>query len=226
MTATEHERGTGSTQGTDRSRWLRRRVELVVPVAVLILAVGLGIGTAAMEVPPNTAAPGPRFFPTIVALLLGVLAVAYAISVVRNPRELPEDSRPGELSADLLEDLGRLDATSEIGVVDPEHPRARAAAAARAADAAIVERPGLDWRNLLLLVGALAGFVLVLEPVGWLLSSAALFWTVCRIFGSRRPLFDIGVSALVAGTVQLAFSAGLGLSLPSGIFEGVFAWIS
>ena len=67
---------------------------------------------------------------------------------------------------------------------------------------------------------------MVLPVLGWLLSAAALFWVLSWAFGSRRPLLDIGVSIIVSSLVQLAFGAGLGLSLPAGILEGLSPWIS
>ena len=70
-------------------------------------------------------------------------------------------------------------------------------------------------------IGALAGFILVLPFVGWLLSAAALFWVIAWAFGSRRPLMDIAIGVIMSASVQLAFGAGLGLSLPAGFLEGI-----
>ena len=84
----------------------------------------------------------------------------------------------------------------------------------------------VDWRTLGITVAALAGFIAVLPVLGWILSAAALFWVISWAFGSRRPLLDIGVSVIVSSLVQLAFGAGLGLSLPAGILEGLSPWIS
>jgi putative tricarboxylic transport membrane protein len=39
-------------------------------------------------------------------------------------------------------------------------------------------------------------------------------------------VFDIGVALIFSSFIQLAFSAGLGLNLPSGILTGVLSWIS
>ena len=65
-------------------------------------------------------------------------------------------------------------------------------------------------------------FALTLEVLGWILAAALLFWAVARGFGSRRPLFDISLALLVSSAIYLAFTVGLGLTLPSGILGGGF----
>ena len=79
-----------------------------------------------------------------------------------------------------------------------------------------------DWKSLGLVFGAFLAFALLLIPVGWLLSAAVLFWGVSRALGSRRPLFDVGLSLVFSSCIQLAFGAGLGLNLPGGILEGIY----
>ncbi|AXB41471.1 tripartite tricarboxylate transporter TctB family protein [Amycolatopsis albispora] len=71
-------------------------------------------------------------------------------------------------------------------------------------------------------VGTLVVFIAALDPLGWLLSGALLFWGVARALGSRRPAFDAVLSIAISSAVQLAFSAGLGLNLPPGLLAGVF----
>lgn len=209
------------TSGTLRvqrmPRWYTGRSELIVAGGVFVLALGLAIGTWQMEVPDGVAAPGPQFFPTLVSIFLFVVSVALAVDIVRRPQRAHVANDPTEVSNEMLEDLGGIDQTSEIRVVSPED----VALAASERNAAPI-----DWRTLAVVAGALAAFILILPIVGWLICSAALFWVISWAFGSKRPLFDIAVAALVAACVQLAFSAGLGLTLPAGILEGVFSWIS
>ncbi|GAB2926191.1 tripartite tricarboxylate transporter TctB family protein [Streptomyces mayteni] len=79
---------------------------------------------------------------------------------------------------------------------------------------------GTDWRTVGIVVGTFLLFTAALEPVGWLLSAALLFWGVAHALDRRRPLFDASLALAVSAVVQLAFSAGLGLALPAGILEG------
>jgi putative tricarboxylic transport membrane protein len=56
--------------------------------------------------------------------------------------------------------------------------------------------------------------VVILEPVGFVLASTLQFWLVTQAFGSRTRGRDAVVAVVVALTVYLAFSRGLGLTLP------------
>ncbi len=86
--------------------------------------------------------------------------------------------------------------------------------------------PDIRTRNqgshLGILTIALAAGVLGLERAGFILTSIVVFWLVARAFGSRRRGRDILVGTLLAVTVYLAFTRGLGLPLPGGILQGLF----
>ncbi|MBD8207690.1 tripartite tricarboxylate transporter TctB family protein [Microbacterium sp. CFBP 8790] len=171
-------------------------------------------GTVTMQVPADVAVPGPQFFPMLVSGFLWLAGVGLLVEVLRTTRRSHVADDPVEISNEMLEDLGAIDETGEIRVVSPEDV-ASSSAPAR-----------VDWRTLGITVVSLAAFIVVLPVLGWLLSAAALFWVLSWAFGSRRPLLDVGVSVIVSSLVQLAFGAGLGLSLPAGILEGLSPWIS
>lgn len=214
------------------TRWYTGRSELFVAAGVLALAGVLAYGTATMEIPGEVDWPGPQFFPTIVTVFLAVVGVALAVDVLRPKRRSHVADDPTEISDEMLQDLGGIDSTSELRVVSPEemadagiepqHPADATEAVHEASEAG----SRIDWRTLGWLVVSLALFILLMPLLGWLIASAALFWAISRTFGSKRPLFDIGLAALIAGIVQLTFSAALGLSLPAGILEGVLPWIN
>ena len=48
---------------------------------------------------------------------------------------------------------------------------------------------------------------LLLDPVGWIIAAAVLFWGVAYALGSRRPVFDIGVRLVMSSVIQLIFGA-------------------
>jgi putative tricarboxylic transport membrane protein len=216
VSTTGSETATAAVRAQRRPRWYTGRSELIVVAGLLVIAAGMTVGIVTMEVPEGTAFPGPQFFPTLVAGFLFAVAVALGVTVLVSPRRAHLADESTEVSTDMLEDLGRLDQTSEIRVVAPDAARVGASAAATRVDVVTV----------VLTVLAIAAFILLLPVLGWLLSAAGLFWSLTRIFGSRRPLFDIAVGVIVSSIVQLAFGAGLGLSLPAGILEGAFPWIS
>lgn len=193
--------------------WWRRYSELIVVAGLLALAAYLTIGIVTMDVPEGISTPGPKFFPTIIAGFLYVLAALLTIDVLRHPRDPGgATDAPAEVSGAMLQDMGDLEDTGEIAVVRPgQSPEDQG-------------RPPIDWRTVGLVFGGLVLFAVTLLPLGWLLSATALFWIVCHALGSKRPVFDIAVALIFASFIQLAFSAGLGLPLPAGIFEGVGSW--
>ncbi|MFI9486642.1 tripartite tricarboxylate transporter TctB family protein [Promicromonospora sp. NPDC052451] len=79
----------------------------------------------------------------------------------------------------------------------------------------------IDWRQVGIVVGTFAVFILVLEPVGWLVSGALLFTGVSYGLGSSRHLVNVGAGLALSSVIQLAFAGGLGLPLPAGILAGV-----
>ncbi|MEE1621885.1 tripartite tricarboxylate transporter TctB family protein [Zafaria sp. Z1313] len=186
------------------------RSELIVPALVLVLAGFLTYGTATMEVLGNSV-PGPQFFPTIVCVLLYVVAFAHAFQVLRTRRfpDADDDGRGAEVSSEMLSDLGD---TADGRITTRSGTRPRATGRPQAFS---------DWKTLGMVVGAVALFNLMLPVAGWILAATVLFWVVCRALGSKRPLFDLSVSLLFASAVQLAFNAGLGLNLPAGFLEGL-----
>lgn len=77
-----------------------------------------------------------------------------------------------------------------------------------------------DWVTLAKMIAALAIHVVLVDRLGWALSGAALFAIAAWALGA--PLRKAGLVGLVLGfTVQFLFVSGLGVTLPSGIFEGV-----
>ena len=79
-----------------------------------------------------------------------------------------------------------------------------------------------NWRTLSITVGSVAVFIALLDPLGWVLAGAVLFWGVSIGLGGRRYVFDAAVALLVSSAIQIAFSAGLGLNLPGGVLAQIF----
>lgn len=77
-----------------------------------------------------------------------------------------------------------------------------------------------DWHALTWCIGGFFVFAVLLEPLGWILAAALLFWCVARGIGSHRPVFDVSLALVVSSLVYLAFDVALGLSLPAGVLGG------
>lgn len=66
---------------------LRGRGGLVIPLVMALVSTYVVIGIAMMEVPPDTTFPGPKFFPTILAVAGYLLAALLTLHYLRNPDE-------------------------------------------------------------------------------------------------------------------------------------------
>jgi len=79
------------------------------------------------------------------------------------------------------------------------------------------EDAATHWATPALLLVAMVAYALLMEPVGYILSTAAFFVPVARLLGSRSLLRDV-VIGLVAGVgLYTAFTQYLGVSLPAGL---------
>jgi len=80
---------------------------------------------------------------------------------------------------------------------------------------------GTDWRTVALLAVAFIANAVLIEPLGWPLSGAILFWGSAFALGSRHYVRD-AVIALVLGVGSwYLFVLGLNISLPVGILKGI-----
>lgn len=150
-------------------------------LAVLLLAIGvfLLVETQRIAVPVNANAVGPRFFPTVVGVVLVVVSLWLAVEV-------------------LLGGHGQMEAAEDV-------------------DAS----PSSDWRTLALLSGTFLGHAFLIEPLGFPVAAALLFFGVAASLGSRRWARDGAVAVVLALLVFVVFARGLGVGLPAGVLQGV-----
>lgn len=136
---------------------------------------------------------GPEVFPAIVAGGLALLGLVLVIS----------GFLPHRRSTVVNKDDS-----------DPAHGDSPAQPSDRAAP--------FDLRAVLIAAGSIAVFALVLQVLGWIIASTLLFVAMTHAFGSRRPVFDLGVGFSIACITQLLFGGLLGLALPAGFVGGFF----
>ncbi len=74
-----------------------------------------------------------------------------------------------------------------------------------------------EWTRPAVLLGALALYVPLLEPVGYPLATTALCMVALRILETRRWSVTLGVSIVLAVGSFLLFRWGLGVELPPGV---------
>ncbi len=80
----------------------------------------------------------------------------------------------------------------------------------------------INWSALGYLALALLLNLALMERAGFVISSSVLFWLAARAFHSRIPARDAAVAVLLSILVYFAFTRGLGLILPLGIFNRLF----
>lgn len=80
---------------------------------------------------------------------------------------------------------------------------------------------GSDWRTLGLLSAVFLGHAAILEPLGFPIAAALLFFGVAASLGSRRWARDAGIAVVMAVLVFVVFARGLGVGLPAGVLQGV-----
>lgn len=187
--------------------WFAGRGELWFVLLLLVLATVLLFGGINMEV-LGESRPGPQFFPIAIAVMLYISAAAIAFFTVRTPA-LP-DGKPhpgrGNFSAAMLKDLGNAQQERVQRYYSKYSDKWTTYS---------------DWKTVGTLIAAMALFIVILNPVGWVLSATMLFFVVVRALGSKNTWVDLGVALLFASIIQLAFNEGLGLPLPPGFLEGL-----
>ncbi|MEB8342396.1 tripartite tricarboxylate transporter TctB family protein [Streptomyces endophyticus] len=135
-----------------------------------------------------------------------ILALAFAIPTPA----LAEGTDVGPRAFPLLIGAG-LTITAAINAVqcfrgsDPAHD-----------EQAREEARVTEWRPVALLLVTLAGYVLMLEFLGYWQTTAVLFAAVARILGSRRSGRDLLVGLALALATYLLFDQLLGIHLPPG----------
>jgi putative tricarboxylic transport membrane protein len=80
---------------------------------------------------------------------------------------------------------------------------------------------GTDWRTVGLLAAAFLSNAFLIEPLGWPLSGAILFWGCAFALGSRHYVRDAAIALVLGVGSWYLFVLGLGISLPVGILEGI-----
>jgi putative tricarboxylic transport membrane protein len=153
-----------------------------------------------------------------------IVAVGFlvaALVVLAEALTLPEGGgyqAVGPRAFPLLVGTG-LAVVAVIGLVQA-FPRRRPVNSADASDGG-AERPeeAIQWRPVLALVAALAGYAALIGPVGYW-QSTTLFFTVCaRVLGSRRLLRDFVVALMLALATYVLFDRVLGITLPPGLIR-------
>jgi putative tricarboxylic transport membrane protein len=163
---------------------------------------------------PGAGAPGPGrslVGPRIVAavlLALGVTALVATFAISERGGGL---SVSGPRFVPLIVSIGLIGLSIALLVrttIAPDEQLARDAAAEEAAT---------HWATPGLLLALLAAYVLLLEPLGYVLATVLFLPAGARVLGSTRPVRDVAVGALLGFGLYWAFTQELGVALPAGV---------
>ncbi|HEU5143794.1 MAG TPA: tripartite tricarboxylate transporter TctB family protein [Dermatophilaceae bacterium] len=78
-----------------------------------------------------------------------------------------------------------------------------------------------DWKTVGLLVAVFGVNALLLEPLGWVISGALLFWGCAFALGNRHHIRGLVIGVALGLITFYAFAIGLGVNLPAGILQGI-----
>ncbi|UXA18461.1 tripartite tricarboxylate transporter TctB family protein [Mycobacterium sp. SMC-4] len=78
-----------------------------------------------------------------------------------------------------------------------------------------------NWRSAGITIGSLVAFAVLLQPAGWIIAGAVVFWGVTVGLGSTRYVPNLLIGLGASSVMQLVFSGLLGLNLPPGVM-GLF----
>jgi putative tricarboxylic transport membrane protein len=85
----------------------------------------------------------------------------------------------------------------------------------------VAEGFATDWRALVIIALGLLIHLIILKPLGFVISGVFLFLCMTFAFGSRKFLRDGIVAVILVLISYLGFTHGLGLQLPPGILAGI-----
>ena len=80
--------------------------------------------------------------------------------------------------------------------------------------------PG-DWRTVGLLVGLFVAVIVLVNPLGWVITGTMLFAGTATILGNRHYVRNIAIGIVLSLVSFYAFYSGLGIPLPAGVLDGI-----
>lgn len=169
--------------------------------------------SSGLAVPSRTGRPLAEYVPCVFLALLGILLLVDASTLSNN--------RTG------VDPLGPKPAPILVGLVSLILAVALAVAVHRG-DRAEAESgedvdldSSMDLKTVLLLVAVFVANIMLIDPLGWVISGGLLFYGSALALGSRHFVRDLFVAAALSLATFYGFAIGLGVNLPAGILQGV-----
>lgn len=156
-------------------------------IPVVLLAVGITLVTGILTM--DQTGDGGLFGPTAFPWVIAVLCLVVAVLMALQVL------RPG--TAPPSADPG--DEADEILDGEPAAP------------------DGTNWRGVVIVVGGVLLFILLLQPIGWLISATLMFAIVAVGLGARNHAVSLVAGLGLAAAIQLVFGGLLGIHIPPGV---------
>ncbi|AFZ66827.1 tripartite tricarboxylate transporter TctB family protein [Deinococcus peraridilitoris] len=170
-----------------------------------------------MTTPPSSAPRERGISLGDLAVALGVVALGLFFLIETFSIEVnPGYARVGPRFFPLLVSFGLLGVGALLTIGALRGERATPAAEEDADPDAPTNWVSVGWISLGVLLT-----IALLSALGFILTSALLFWCVARGFHSDKPLRDLVIAALLSVIVYFVFTSGLGLTLPAGVLKGL-----
>ena len=157
---------------------------------------------------PGRSLTGPRIV-AVVLLAIGVAALVATFAISERGDGL---SVSGPRFVPLIVSIGLIALSIAMVVrttIWPDEELAELAAA---------EEAVTHWPTPAMLLGLLVAYVVLLEPLGYVVATLIFFPVGARVLGSKRIVRDVVVGAVLALGLYYAFTQFLGVPLPAGIY--------
>lgn len=152
-----------------------------------------------------------------------VYALAIYLTIGLITMEVPESAEaPGPKFYPIILTIGAYLLGTLLTLDTWRHPQPRNPPDTASSEPETSSAPPMDPKAVIVSIAAFLVFALVLQPLGWILSAALLFWVMSLALGAPRRLQSLGIGLALSSAIQIAFSMGLGLTLPAGILGGIF----
>ncbi|MEO3777010.1 tripartite tricarboxylate transporter TctB family protein [Micromonospora sp. B11E3] len=79
----------------------------------------------------------------------------------------------------------------------------------------------IDWRTVLLLIGAFLVNAVLIDRLGWVISGTILFWGSAYALGNRHYVRNLLIAVALSLVTFYTFAIGLGVNLPAGVLQGI-----
>ncbi|MCW3843149.1 tripartite tricarboxylate transporter TctB family protein [Micromonospora yasonensis] len=79
----------------------------------------------------------------------------------------------------------------------------------------------IDWRTVLLLIGAFLVNAVLIDRLGWVISGTILFWGSAFALGNRHYVRNLLIAVALSLITFYTFAIGLGVDLPAGVLQGI-----